>query len=325
MRPSAQHGGECSWAEPASVAEVTASHAATGERPGTAGAGATYRIICSSEEALSDGELHVERRQGSVKAWYQRSSTPRRVTREAPPAAAVGRSVAGDGKVAPCSSFTVVVHDPAGSASLAEEAATEHAAGPASDGSSPGGSPASAGQLGEDVDEAGVVSWAANTLYDYLRGLREAEAPPNVDRWTSTLRGRSIPDVTCTGPSLPASADFLLARRTAGFVGAVSGASTLPRSRAPHVARSGRGALARCARCCTSATARWRSCSACWRRGPLSWRSGRARRRSRRSVSLSWRHASATWCSTWRRRSGPHTLQPLAQARWQVGEEKRHA
>ncbi|KAL4457403.1 hypothetical protein ABPG75_012268 [Micractinium tetrahymenae] len=176
MRPSAQHGGQTPRGEAAS-SSAAASRRATGERPATAAA--TYRIICSSEESLGDGELHVERRQGSVKAWYERGSTPRRVTREAPPAASGDKQSANGEAAALRSSFTVVVHDQAGS--LGEEAAAGDAPGGGGNGCSAGGSPARGGQLCAAADEAAGVSWAANTLYDYLRGLREAEAPVEID------------------------------------------------------------------------------------------------------------------------------------------------
>lgn len=195
MRASAQHGSHTPRTGAASGAGGGASRRATGECPGTAGS-ATYRITCSRDELLGDGELHVERRQGSVQAWYERSSTPRRVTREAPPAADCSTDRVHGQAPAPRSSFAIVVHNQAGSQE--EEAAGQDALEHVGTGSSPGRSPAPFAQLGAYAGEAAGVSWAANTLYDYLRGLHEAEAPVDVDRWVSSLHHQCLTDASCT-------------------------------------------------------------------------------------------------------------------------------
>lgn len=129
-------------------AQLAAAEAAADERapparprsttPTAAPASPTYRVTYSSDDSISDGELHVQRRAGSLSAWYQRGSSR------------LGRRNGDDddgsedeAAAAPRQhSVTVVLHD-----------------------QDQGG--------GDDQDGGGEgVSWESNTLYDYVRGLQ---------------------------------------------------------------------------------------------------------------------------------------------------------
>lgn len=159
--------------------------AVDGARP----ASPSYRVVYSSEEPLNDGgELHVERRAGSLSAWYccGNGGTPRH------PAGDAG---GGDEGAPLRGSLTVVLHDD-------DAAAHEQGGGPA------GGKPASQRaaehpgegtcgrtQAASNVPRShnyallaslttplclscssgkGPQAWETNTLYDYLKGLAEA-------------------------------------------------------------------------------------------------------------------------------------------------------
>lgn len=99
-----------------------------------AAASPTYRVVYSSDDSLSDGELHVEHRAGSLSAWYQRGT---------------GRDSDGDGAndVPRPRSVTVVLHDRLGDEDRGDEGQEE----------------------GRGQQQG--VSWESNTLYDYVRGL----------------------------------------------------------------------------------------------------------------------------------------------------------
>ncbi len=136
-----------------------------------------YCVVYSSDDSLSDGELHVERRTGSVSAWYQRGSGPRPT--RSPTHASGGHADR------PHSSLRVVVHDHVGAEEGPEEEEEE-----AGEMQAPGrsGSRSTAWQAeGEGQPPAGV-NWETNNLFDYLKGLyqqgvEDAQQGAEFDRW----------------------------------------------------------------------------------------------------------------------------------------------
>lgn len=166
------------------------------QQPGTSraphhspGGGATnYRVVYSSDDSLSDGELHVERRQGSISAWYQRGSAPtseaaasssprhqparqRRSPRRS--TSASSRDSGSEGAAPLRSSVTVVLHDHAGGSQDREEEEGPESRGsggcaPGGD-SEGGGGPASLAVGQQELQ--GMINWETNNLFDYLRGL----------------------------------------------------------------------------------------------------------------------------------------------------------
>lgn len=134
-----------------------------------------YCVVYSSDDSLSDGELHVERRAGSVSAWYQRGSGPR------PTRSPVHAS--GGEPDRPHSSLRVVVHDNAGAEGGSDEEAEEEEGSPAGRGGSLAQQPAA----GWGQPPPGVT-WETNNLFDYLKGLyqqgvEDAQQGAEFDRW----------------------------------------------------------------------------------------------------------------------------------------------
>jgi hypothetical protein len=174
-------------------------------RDAAASGGATtnYRIVYSSDDSLSDGELHIDRREGSISAWYQRGAAaasgaqaPRRRGAAANPGSTSSGDEEEEGEGAAAgqqqlrSSVTVVVHDHAGADGCGEDASGEH------DGKREEGAvvAVSPGELQD------MVSWETNNLFDYLKGLCQQqqgqrageEGQPgghDFDRWVGRQEG----------------------------------------------------------------------------------------------------------------------------------------
>ena len=147
------------------------------------GATTNYRIVYSSDDSLSDGKLHIDRREGSISAWYQRCAAAAGGTQSQwrhGAAANSGSTSSGDdeeegegaaaGQQQLRSSVPVVVHDHAGSDDCGEDASGEHD-GQRAEGALVAVSP------GELQD---MVSWETNNLFDYLKGLCQQQQQQQV-------------------------------------------------------------------------------------------------------------------------------------------------
>ena len=143
-----QSGGGKPWQssvrDDGRVREAPAAAAALAAAPAaapTAAAGSDYRIVYSSPDcdSLSDGELHVERRHGSVSAWYQRRGSN----------SGVAAAEAG-GDPAATNTVTVVLHDTSGAAEDAAESPEGYA---------------DEGWRQQRQQDGRAISWETNSLY----------------------------------------------------------------------------------------------------------------------------------------------------------------
>lgn len=168
-----QPGGSSLAARPRSAAASPASTTAP-----------AYCVVYSSDDSLSDGELHVERRAGSVSAWYQRGSGPR--------PARLPAHASGSEPDRPHSSLRVVVHDHAGAEGASEDEQED------SELEAAGRSSSSTTGAGEGPQPRPGVTWETNNLFDYLKGLyqqgvEDAQQGAEFDRWAEGM-GRSWQD-----------------------------------------------------------------------------------------------------------------------------------
>lgn len=143
----------------------------------------TYCVVYSSDDSLSDGELHVERRAGSVSAWYQRGSGPR------PARLPAHASISEPDR--PHSSLRVVVHekvhDHAGAEGASEDERKDSKLEAA------GRRRSSTAGTGEGPRPG--VTWETNNLFDYLKGLyqqdvEDAQQGAELDRWADGMGRR---------------------------------------------------------------------------------------------------------------------------------------
>lgn len=151
--------------------------AALAAKPAAASGGAhtEYRVVYSSDDSISDGELHVQQRAGSLTAWYQRGAAPAHSQQRAarPVAADSDSDDSNEGEGPMRSSVTVVLHK-------GQEVGEDSKNGEGGSGS--GGVPVSKQEL-EDM-----ITWETNNLFDYLKGLyqqgaEEAQQGQEFDRW----------------------------------------------------------------------------------------------------------------------------------------------
>ncbi|PRW56113.1 hypothetical protein C2E21_5268 [Chlorella sorokiniana] len=149
-----------------------------------------YCVVYSSDDSLSDGELHVERRAGSVSAWYQRGSGPR--------PARLPVHASSSEPDCPHSSLRVVVHDHAGAEDGSEDEEEDYEEEQDAARRSGSSTAAQAAAAGEGHPPPGVT-WETNNLFDYLKGLyqqgvEDAQQGAEFDseewaRRTAALRG----------------------------------------------------------------------------------------------------------------------------------------
>ena len=140
-------------------------------RSAAAPASPSYCVVYSSDDSLSDGELHVQRRAGNLSAWYQHGSDRAR------PATGGSSGEEGGSPGPPHSSVRVVLHN--------------DAAGEEGQGNADGAVSAGEGQP--------QASWETNNLFEHLKGLHRqgvedaAAGGPGLDRC-----GQPCTDGGCT-------------------------------------------------------------------------------------------------------------------------------
>ena len=208
MRPGNQHSR--GWQHDASEGEGQQqpqrepSRSAEVPPPGCGAEGGTqYRVVYSSDDSYSDGELHVERRAGSISAWYQAGRSAGSPSQHRSLAGAdVERQ--GSGTEPLRSSVTVVLHDRPpdlhattdGSKGGDSSRRSEDGNGSSGGGGSGCGRRAAGGSQGASLavsraELEDMITWETNNLFDYLRGLYQQGAEgagqepgsPQLDRW----------------------------------------------------------------------------------------------------------------------------------------------